>query len=128
MKSKISLIFSHIFVTKKLVVRRSREIRQRITSRVDFCERDLHARLVGDADVEGAIREGRGARAGMEEDKSLARSYHNTVLPGKRSQGICRATDREGVGCLLLDDQCTKTRQLVLEVLWEKQPETQVPP
>ena len=50
------------------------------------------------------------------------------VLSGNLRQAVCRAIDREEGGCLLPDYQCTKTRQPVAEVLWEKHPNTQVPP
>ena len=58
----------------------------------------------------------------------MARSYHNIVLPGKLWQAVRRATDREGEGCLLPDNQCTKTGRPVAEVLWEKHPDMRVPP
>ena len=50
------------------------------------------------------------------------------VLSGKLRQAVPRATDREGVGCLLPDDQCTKTGRPVAEVLQEKHPEMRAPP
>ena len=71
---------------------------------MDLWERGLHAGLVGDAEAEGDAREGR-----EEEDESMACSYHGPVLSGKLRQAVRRATDREGGGCLLPDDQCTKT-------------------
>ena len=43
-------------------------------------------------------------------------------------KAICRATERERVGCLLPNDQYTKTGQPVAEVLWEKHPDTRVSP
>ena len=58
----------------------------------------------------------------------MPRSYHDTVLSGKLRQVFRRATEREGGGCLLPNDQCTKTGQLVAEVLWEKQPYMRFPP
>ena len=90
-------------------VRRAKEIRARITRRMELWERGLHAGLVGDAEEEGAVREGRAARDGEEEDEAAARSYHDTILSGKLRQAVCRETGREGGGCLLLNDQCTKT-------------------
>ena len=58
----------------------------------------------------------------------MARSYHNTVLSGMLRKAVCRATNREGGGCLLPDDQCTKTGRPVAEVLREKHPDMRVPP
>ena len=83
---------------------------------------------MGDAEAEGAAQEGRVASGGKEEDKAVARSYHNTVLSGNLRQAVHQATDREGGGCLLPDDQCTKPGQPVAEVLQEKHPDMHVPP
>ena len=47
----------------------------------------------------------------------MARSYHDTVLYGKLRQAIHRATDRERGGCLLPDNQCTKSGIPVAELL-----------
>ena len=58
----------------------------------------------------------------------MAWSYHNTVLSGKLRKAVRWATNRKGGGCLLPDDQCTKTGRLVAEVLREKHPDLRVPP
>ena len=65
------LVFTHVILTKTLGVRRAREIRVRITRRMDFWERVLHAGLVGDADAEGSAREGRAASIGEEEEEAV---------------------------------------------------------
>ena len=95
---------------------------------MDLWERGQHAGLLGDAEAEGAAREGRAAFSGEEEDDAVARSFHETVLSGKLRQAVPRATDREGGGCLLLGDQCTKTGRLVADVLREKHLDMCVPP
>ena len=107
---------------------RSQEIQAKLTRRMDLWERGLHTGLVGDAKAEGASREGRAASGGEEEEEVVARSYDNTVLWGKLWQAVRRATDKERGGCLLLDDQCTKTGRLVVEVLHEKHLDMRVPP
>ena len=73
--------------------------------------------LVGDAEAEGAAQEGRAAFSGEDEDDAVAWSFHETVLSGKLRQAVRRATDREGGGCLLPEEKCTKTGRLVAEVL-----------
>ena len=103
--SDIPLVFAHVILTKTLGLRRAWEIQAWITRCMDLWERGLHADMVGDAEAEGATQEGRDASRGKEEDKALARRYHNTVLSGKIWQDIRQATDREGEGCLLPDDQ-----------------------
>ena len=50
------------------------------------------------------------------------------MLSGKLRQAVRQATDREGGGCLLPDDQCTKTGRPVAEVLREKHQDMRVPP
>ena len=126
-KSERPLVFSHIVLTKTLGVHRAKEIQAQITRQIDLWERGLNAGMV-DANAEGGTREGRASRVVEEEDESVARGYHDTVLSGKLRQFVCLATSREGGGCLLLDDQCTKIGRPVAEVLWEKHPDTRVSP
>ena len=78
--------------------------------------------------MEGAAREGRAAFCGEEEDDAVARSFHETVLSWKLRQAVRWATDREGGGCILSGDKCTKTRRPVADVLREKHPDMRVPP
>ena len=107
--SERPLVFAHVVLTKTLGICRDREIRARITRRMDLWERGQNAGLVGDAKAEGDAREGRAAFSGEEEEDAVARSFHETVLSGKLWQAVCRATYREGGGCLLPEDLCTKT-------------------
>ena len=109
-------------------VHRAWDIRARITRHMDLWERGQHAGLVWDAEAEGASREGRAAFSGKDEDDAMARSFHKTVLSGKLHQAVRRATNREGGGCLLPGDKCTKTGRPVADVLREKHPGMRVPP
>ena len=52
--SERHLVFSHVVLTKTLVVRRAHKIRARITWRMDLWERDQYTGLAGDVEVEGA--------------------------------------------------------------------------
>ena len=126
--SKRPLVFAHFILTKTLDVHQDGEIRARITRRMDLWERSQHAGLVGDAEAEGAAREGRAASGGEEEDSTINRSYHDTVFSGKLRQDVRRETDREEGGCLLPYDQCTKTGRPVAEFLQEKHPDMRVSP
>ena len=95
---------------------------------MDLWERGQHAGLMGDSEAEGAAHKGRAAFSGEEEDDAVAQSFHKTVLSGKLRQAVRRATDREGGGCLLLGDKCTKTGRPVADVLQEKHLNMRVPP
>ena len=83
---------------------------------------------MGDAEAEGAVREGRVTSGGEEEEEAVAIIYQDTVLSSKLRKAVRRATKREGGGCLLPDEQCTKTGQSVAEVLREKRPDMCVSP
>ena len=64
--SERPLVFAHVVLTKMLGVRWAREIKARITRRMELWGRGQHAGLVGDAEAEGAAREGRAAFSGKE--------------------------------------------------------------
>ena len=53
----------------------------------------------------------------MAEGDAMAQSNQDTVLSGKLRQAVRQATNREGGGCLLPGDKCTKTGRPVAEVL-----------
>ena len=126
--SESPLVFAHVVLTNTLGVRRDREIRERITRWMDLWERGLHVGLLRDEEAEGAAREVRAASGGEEEEEAVARSYHDTVMSGRLHQVVCRATNRDGVGFIFPDEQCTKTGRPVTEVLQEKHPDMRVPP
>ena len=121
------LVFTHVVRTKKLGVCRPQETRAWIIWRMDLWERGLHAGLVGNVKAEGTAQEGKAAFGGEEEDKAMARIYHDTVLSGKLRHSVRRATNSEEGGCVLLDDQCMKTGRLVSEVLRGKHPDVENP-
>ena len=99
-----------------------------ITRRMDLWERDIHAGLVGDTEEEGAARDVRSASGREEEDETVARSCHNTVLSSKLSQAVCWAIEREEGGCLFPDEQCTNNGRPVAEDIREKHPDMTSPP
>ena len=71
----------------------------------------------GDAEAEGAAREGRSAFSGKEEDDAVARSFHESVLSGKLRQAVRRATHQKGGGGLLPGGKCTKNGRPVADIL-----------
>ena len=84
--STLPVVFSHIFLMKTLGVCRSKEIQARITIWTDHWEKGLHTGLVGDAETEGADREGRASSGGYEEYEAVAQIYHDNVLSSKLRQ------------------------------------------
>ena len=92
--SERPLVFAHVVLTKTLGIRRAQEIRARITRCMDLWERGHHAGLVGNAEAEGAAREGRAAFSGEEEDDAVARSFHKTLLLGKLHQALAKLVMR----------------------------------
>ena len=84
--------------------------------------------LVGGVEAEGAAREGMVASGRAEEDEVVARSYHDTVFSGKLWQAVRWENYRGRVGCLLPDDQCTKTGRTDAEVLQENHLDVSVSP
>ena len=74
------LFFSYVVLTNMLGVGRNKDIRVRITRRMDLWERGIHAGMFGDSETEGADREGRASSGGEQEDEPVDRSYHETVL------------------------------------------------
>ena len=62
--SERPLVFSHVVIIKVLGIRRAKDIRSRITSRMDLWEMCLHTVLVGDDEAEGAAREVRDSSDG----------------------------------------------------------------
>ena len=95
--SERPLVSAHVVLTKTLGVRQAREIRARITRRMDLWERGQHAGLVGDAEPEGAAREGRATFSGKEEDDAMARRFYETALMARsflrRNSGIIFVSD-----------------------------------
>ena len=83
---------------------------------------------MGDALAEGRAYEGCVNRRAYEEEDRMESSFHTMVMLVKLWQAVCRASNREGVGCLLPEEFCTNTRQQISDVLQEKHPGMRVPP
>ena len=126
--SERPLVFAHVVLTKTMGVRQAREIRARITRRMDHWERGQHDGLVGGGrGVRGCLRgQGRLQRSGG--GRRRGPEFPRDSALAKDPPGRPWATDREGGRCLLPEDLCTKTGRPVAEVLREKYPDMRVPP
>eukprot|EP00957_Ditylum_brightwellii_P110884 8457338-Ditylum_brightwellii.AAC.1 len=107
-------------------VRKSKDIRRRLTKRMALWEEGRYNALVDDTVTEGRALEGR-QRSPQQSLDSRARKFNGQVLAGKLRAAVRQATNRGGGGVLFPDDPCTKTGRPVLEVLKEKHPDTRVP-
>ena len=72
--SESPLVFIRVILTNTLGIRRAREIWAQISRGVDLWERFLQVGLVGDAEAEGAAREGRSACGVKEEYNTITRN------------------------------------------------------
>ena len=54
--SEIPLVFAHVVLAKALGIRGARDIRARLSRRMDLWEWGLHTGLVGDTKAEGVAR------------------------------------------------------------------------
>ena len=54
--------------------------------------------MVGDAEAEGAAREGISTRGGEEDDRSMSRKFHSTIISRDIWKSVRWASNREGGG------------------------------
>ena len=122
--SERPLTFISVVLQRTSGVRRSCDIRRRLSRRMDLWEQKLFAGLVDDtvAECESKLP---GARRTDEE--SEARAFNSTVLSGRLRQAVRRLTSRDGGGVMHPDDLCTKTGLPILQVLRSKHPAARVP-
>ena len=92
------LVFSRAVIKKTLGICRSREIRDRVTRRMDVCDRGTHVGLMGGVDAEGPDREDMAASEGEEEYEFTYQKLHKAVMSGKLFPSLYWETDREGGG------------------------------
>ena len=117
--SERPLVFVAVTLQSTPGVRRSADIRQRLTQRMDLWEQGYHQALVDDTESE-ALSTHPSSRPPS--DDSKARAFHSRVLSGRLRSAVRTLTGRDGGGVLQPDDNCTKTGRPVWEVLPSKHP------
>jgi hypothetical protein len=122
--SERPLIFATVILQTKIGVRRAKDIRARLTTRMDLWDQGFHAALVDDTEAEAT---GRPAPARAPDGETQARNYNARVLSGRLRAAVRNLTRREGGGVLDPDSLDSKTGRPVLEVLHSKHPAMRTP-
>ena len=123
--SERPLIFATVVLQKTPGVRRAKDIRLRMTKRMDRWDQGCHTALVDDTELE-VLQKVSASRA--PDDETRARSFNARVLSGRLNSAVRTLTNRSGGGVLQPDDLCSKAGRPVLDVLQEKHPELREPP
>ena len=123
--SERALIFSAVVLRRESGIKRARDIKRRLTSRMDLWEAGKIAELVQDT-VTTAKRGAGGARR-AEDAESIARKFNSMVIAGKMRSGVRMLTQRNGGGVLCFDEEDTKTGRKVIDVLHDKHPDLRIP-
>ena len=99
----------------------SRDICRRIEKRLDVWEAEHYEML-----VEDTLRSCKQYLTIIHREETVehrAKTYHSLVLRGKLRTAVRWITEWEKGGVLLPEDNCTKTVELVMEVLRTKHPD-----
>ncbi len=120
--SECALIFAVCVLRKSPGVICARNIKRRVERRLTLWVGGQYNALV--QDIIGEAMRGVGSGRDTANDERIARKYNHMVLNGK----LCTAAmAHNGGGVLLPQDACTKTGQLVMEVLQSQHPDTRIP-
>ena len=117
--SERPIVFVAVILQSTPGVRRSKDIRTRITQRLDLWEQGHYKALVDDTECEVLSYN---PSPCVPSDDSKARSFHNTVLSGRLRSAVRKLTGRSGGGVCQPDDLCTKSHLPVWQVLAAKHP------
>ena len=100
-------------------VRRSKDIRLRLTQRMDLWDQGHFKALVDD--TEGEVLS-RGSSSRPPDDEAQARAFNARVLSGRLRSAVRTLTNRSGGGVRQPDELCSKAGRPVWQVLQEKHP------
>jgi hypothetical protein len=123
--SEHPLVFVAVILQTTPGVRRSKDIRSRLTNRMDLWDQGQFKALVDDTETEVLRRD---PSSGSQDDETRARSFNSRVLSGRLNSAVRALTNRAGGGVRQPDDLCTKANRPVWEVLQEKHPALREPP
>ena len=122
--SERPLVFIAVVLQKTPTCRRARDVRTRLSLRMDHWERNRIGALVDDTIAE--LRRP-GDNKSPESEETRHRAFNSRVLSGRLRSAVRHLTDRGGGGVLSPDQNCTKEDRPVLEVLQDKHPSQRNP-
>lgn len=122
--SERPLVFASVILQTTPGVKRARDIRKRLTHRMDLWDQGKFTALVDDTEAEVMSRHGTHPEPDAD---SIARSYNSKVLGGRLRTAVRSLTQRGQGGVLQPDDKCSKSGRPVLEVLRSKHPSGETP-
>jgi hypothetical protein len=117
--SERPLVFAAVVLQTAPGVKRARDIRKRLTQRMDLWDQGRFIALVDDTVAEVQSRHGSHPAP---DDEARARAFNAKVLSGRLRPAVRALTNRDQGGVLQPDDVCSKTGRPVLEVLRGKHP------
>ena len=100
-------------------VRRAKDIRSRLTQRMDLWDQGNYKALVDDTEGEVLSRL---PSSRPPDEEAQARSFNARVLSGRLRSAVRAITNRSGGGVRQPDDLCSKAGRPVWQVLQEKHP------
>ena len=106
-------------------IRKAKDVRRRISRRLELWNKGLIAELV--QDTVATARRSLGGTLPSDDDENLIRKYHSMVIEGKLRQAVRQLTSRDGGGVLHPEDADTKMGRRVIDVLRDKHPDLMIP-
>ena len=123
--SERALIFPAVIMRRDGGIRKAKDIRRRLTSRMNLWESGKIAELVQDTVT--TAKRGVGGAKPPDDEESIARKYNSMVNNGKVRAAVRSLTSRDGGGVLDFEGNDTKTGRVVMDVLRDKHPEMAIP-
>ena len=124
--SERPIIFAPIILRKTTGVYKARDIRTRITRRLNEWEKGNHAALVADT-IDEALSNIKSKTIPPEESEVRARVFNSLLLSGRVREAVRYSTNRDQTGILDPEDIDEKTGKPVIQVLKEKHPDIHTP-
>ena len=117
--SERMLVFTAVILQQQADIRRSKDIRELVSKRLDLWERGYKVALVDDLE---ARNRGHSGTKSKRDNEARAKIFDSILKSGRLRQAVRNLTNREGGGVVQPDDLCSKARIPVLEVLKDKHP------
>jgi hypothetical protein len=125
LNSEKFLVFQMVILQRTRDVKRSRDIRKRLSDRMDAWDEGRFPMLV--QTTEGDMKANLSAKQGNTTPEQRVKIYNQKILRGGLRSGVRYLTNREKGGILMPGDIDEKTGDSVANVLKSKHPDARVP-